>query len=187
MRPGSVCSKIGGTVANVVGMAPDHTPARGLARDVEPEVTAEHDAPVRRRRGITGLMRTGGEPAGPPTWLALVAMLLVGSGGTATAQSMMSPAIDVERVATLEAGVALERAEDIERDREMSLQASKIAEIDARTNAAEIRMHRETVRSTRWMADVLTIHTVALGAIAKHLDVDVDLSIPPLLPAEDEP
>ncbi len=163
----------------------DHTPSRGIPlQDDRP--TLEADAPSKRSRTITGKLfrsRDGDAPA--PTWLVLAATLLVGSGGTATVSTLFSPSVDPDRISSIEAGIAVDRAADIERDRELTAQAAKVAAIDARTNEAEIRMHRESVRSTRWMAEVLTIQNAGIAAIAADLNVKVDLTIPPLLPPEE--
>ncbi len=167
----------------------DHTPSRGIPlQDDRP--TIEVDAPSKRSRTITGKLfrsRDGDAPA--PTWLILVATLLVGSGGTATASSMFSPTVDPDRVTGVEVAVAQSAAKDAEHTQAIAAVTAKIEALDQETAAETKRLWAEQIRTSRWMAGVLQDQSGALAAIASKLDVDVDLALPPLVigePAEAE-
>jgi hypothetical protein len=159
----------------------EYTPVEGTPLLDHRATLPDVDAPAPRKRGITGLMRVGsGEPAQPPSWLALIFVALLGSGGTAGATSLLSPSVAPERIADLE-----DRGGEV--DARVDLLAVKVADIDARTTEAERKMWRHQVITTRWIGDVLVKHSSALAAIAAHLDVEVDVNVPPLLPDEGEP
>jgi hypothetical protein len=88
--------------------------------------------------------------------------------------------VEPQRVADLEDNEAAAKAQIAEI-------AGRVDAIDKRTTEAEVKMWRQQLITTRWIGDVLVKHSAALGAIAAHLDVEVDVSVPPLLPDGGEP
>jgi hypothetical protein len=183
-------------VPNTIRMD-DHTPVRGLAEPREREDTIrahvvppghpETDAPqpAAKRRGLTGAMfRSRDGDAPPPTWLILVATLLVGSGGTATAGQLLSPGVDAERVAAVEQSIAVNTAttaaKHAEHESAIAGNTAKIESIDERTRQSEQALWAEQIRTSRWMAEAIKDQSVAIAAIAEKLDVKVDLRIEPL-------
>lgn len=153
---------------------------------VPPPGHPEQDAPQpqARRRAWTGaLLRSrDGEQSGPiPGWAAALLLVVLGTGGGAGVTSVLSPAIEPDRVLAVEQSVASAAQRDAEHDRELLDQAKAIAALSAKTGEAEAKLWRESARTSRWMADVLVKHSAALGAIAKQLDVDVDVAVPPML------
>lgn len=158
----------------------EHTPVRGMpaARDREDTIRAhvpppghpESDAPqpqVRRRAWTGALLRSrDGQSDAPSGWPLIIAVLL-GSGGTAGLSTVLSPGVEPERVAVVE-----QRVDQQQRD---------IGALVAKTKAIEIAAQRDSVATLRWVVDVLSKQNNALTAIAAELNVDVDLTLPPLV------
>jgi hypothetical protein len=148
-------------------------------------IDSDEDAPAlsgvhRRPRGVTGIMmRASGTN---PTWL-LVALLLGGGGGSAIGANVFS---DGDGRKALDKATAIEtRLESLQN--EQSRQAATSVALSDEQKALERRMERNHVRTLQWIASVLSKQSQAIGAIAKAQGVDVDVSVPPLLPASQDP
>lgn len=152
----------------------DGTGLRTVSRD-----TAEPDAPVKASsRSITGLVRSASPDGQKASPLSVLLILLVGGSGGVGIGEMLD---GDDRVAVLERSVA-------DHDRDIENHDKRLSELSTKTKDLEIKMHRESAATSRWVVEVLAKQSQALSAIANQLDVKVDLTLPPLvLSAEPTP
>ncbi len=183
------------TVPNVLPLDSEHTPVRGLAlpRDHEAARTSTNgrvlrdDSPpseqhTHSEQGTAPAIRT---PLGPmPPWVGVLLVVLGTTGGTAGFSTMLSPAVEPERVAAVEQAAAVATATTAaklaEHDQQIADNAAKTESLDTRTRDSEQRLWAEQIRTSRWMVEAMKDQSVAIAAIAEKLDVKVDLEIEPL-------
>lgn len=135
---------------------------------------AEDDAPAlsgvhRRQRGLTGIMLSGGSGSSP-IWL-LVMLLIGGGGGSALGANVFSDGDGAEALGRIQATEL--KIDAIERQH---------AELSADQDELERRVAMSNRRIISWIAECLMRQSNALGALANHHGLEVDVSVPPLLP-----